>query len=221
MNKAGGENGADAELLSDLARISLLSLITRDHRRRAHDERSHARKLSDHCVRERELIKTRPRIVTQIPEAKNREALFLLIGDGRERRLVNAMFGRRCQVWRGGWRLGPGDRFQPAHRARNGIRAPKITWWFVHRTLVTAGSCVNFLKHLAQLVAKVVHVLETILRFLRKCAIDNLIQTWRDGTRTQFGNRSRRIVQHRVTHVDRRFATEGPRAGEHFVKQNA
>jgi len=74
---------------------------------------------------------------------------------------------------------------------------------------------------LAQLVAEVVHALKTIFGFLRQRAIDRLLQTRRDRTRTQLGDRARRIVQHRVTYVDRRFAAKRPRAGEHFVKQHA
>src|ERR1043166_3048260 len=43
----------------------------------------------------------------------------------------------------------------------------------------------------------------------------------RDRTRAQLFNRSRRVVHHRVTHVDRRLAAKRPRAGQHFVKQHA
>ncbi len=102
-----------------------------------------------------------------------------------------------------------------------GLAPAQMTRRFAARRSDNRRACVNFLKHLPQLVAKVFHVLETISRFFRECAIDNLLQARRDRTRAQLGNRSRRIVQHCVTHVDRRLTAKRPGAGQHFVKQHA
>ena len=53
---------------------------------------------------------------------------------------------------------------------------------FGRDTLITQAPCRHLLENLAQLVAKVLHFLETILRFFRECFIDDLLQPW--GNRT-------------------------------------
>ena len=95
VNETGRKHRADTELFSDLARISLLALVSCDHGRGPHHERADARELSYHCISERELVKARTRIVAEISEAEDREALLFLIRDSCERCFVNAWLGRR------------------------------------------------------------------------------------------------------------------------------
>jgi hypothetical protein len=52
MNEAGGQHCTDTELLSNLARISLLSLVTSDHGRRSDNQRSNSREFGNHRVSE-------------------------------------------------------------------------------------------------------------------------------------------------------------------------
>src|ERR1044071_3651223 len=97
-----------------------------------------------------------------------------------------------------------------------------MTWRLGNNTLVsTDGAGINFVQHLPQLVAKVFHVLETVSWFFRERLVDDLLEMRRNSARTQLRNRSRGIVQHCVTHVDRSLASKRPSAGQHLVQQDA
>src|SRR5688572_19338662 len=94
VNKTGGQHRADVQLLPNLTRVSRLALISRNHRRGAHHERTNAREFGNHRVGQRELVKTRRRIVMEIAETKNRKTLLFLVRNGDLRRFVDALFGR-------------------------------------------------------------------------------------------------------------------------------
>ena len=96
-----------------------------------------------------------------------------------------------------------------------------MPWRLRNNVLITAYTGIHLVQNLPQLVAKVFHVLETISRFFRECLINDLLEMRRYRARTQLRNRSRRIVQHCVTHVDRSLAAKRPGAGQHFVQQHA
>ena len=76
VNEAGGQNRVDTQLLTNLARIDLLALVLRNHGRRPHDERAHAREFGDHRIGKRKLVKARGRIVAQISEARIARLFF-------------------------------------------------------------------------------------------------------------------------------------------------
>ena len=90
-----------------------------------------------------------------------------------------------------------------------------------HNALITTASRIDLLKHLSQLVAKVFHILEAISWLLGECFVDDLLQARWNLTRAQLRNRSRCVVQNCVAHINSRLAAKRPRAGQHFVKQNA
>ena len=90
VNEAGSQHRTNIQLLSNLARISLLSLVSGDHGRRSDHERSNTRELGNHGIGKRKLVKTRCRIVAQVSETENRQTLLLLIRNCRERSFVNA-----------------------------------------------------------------------------------------------------------------------------------
>src|ERR1044072_7569628 len=50
MNEAGCQHRTNTELLPNLTRISLLSLVASDHGRRPDNERSNARQLCNHSI---------------------------------------------------------------------------------------------------------------------------------------------------------------------------
>ena len=95
VNKARRQHRVDAQLASNVARVKLLSLVFRDHRRRSHHERAHAREFGYHSIGKRKLIKARGRIVAQVAEAENGQTLLLRIGNGCKRRFVNGRLGGR------------------------------------------------------------------------------------------------------------------------------
>src|ERR1700752_3307168 len=80
---------------------------------------------------------------------------------------------------------------------------------------------IHLVQHLPQLVAKVVHVLETIFRCFCKCLVDDLLETWWNWGRAQLRNWSGRIVQHSVRYGDCRLTAKRQWAGQLFVYQHA
>ena len=87
--EAGGQDRRDTHLASGLSGVDLNVLILNDLRRRAHDQGAHAGKFGDHGVGERKLVKAGLRIVADISERKNGNALALTIAETGCRRVVH------------------------------------------------------------------------------------------------------------------------------------
>ncbi len=89
MYEPGGQDGINVQLAADVARVGRLPLVLRHYRRRPHDQRADAREFGNHRVGQSEFVKARLRIVIQILERQNGQALLRAISNGDKRR-----FGR-------------------------------------------------------------------------------------------------------------------------------
>jgi hypothetical protein len=52
MDETRSQYCTHAEFLANLARVSLLALVSRDDRRRPHDQRANPREFRNHCIRQ-------------------------------------------------------------------------------------------------------------------------------------------------------------------------
>src|SRR5688572_8281738 len=80
--------------------------------------------------------------------------------------------------------------------------------------LIVDNPGIDFLQHLSQLFAEVVHVLKAIFWVFCEGPFDDLCQTRRDWSRAQLGDRSRWIIENCVSDIDRRLRSEERRVGK-------
>ena len=126
----------------------------------------------------------------EIAETENRKTLLFLVRNGDLRRFVDALFGYGRRIRRGCRRFSARDRLSQRTARENRVRACEMTRRLQRDALITrTGAGIDLLQDQPQLLAKVVHVLKTIFRFLGECAVDRLLQARRDRCRTQFGDR--------------------------------